>query len=214
MADYRDQQSSAYPTIRPPKRRSFAYHAQNQPLSGGTGTHPASPSVHKPSALAQSLMAPQQTAPTPAALTVPQMTMTDGGAAGTGTPPAAGAPASGGAAADFYNAIMGRLGETEFFGAGNRPARSLFEQNQAKLVGEIIPAMMASGWSNNMPAFTSNNPWYGGYLLASALTGTPYYNPDMDKEIGVLQSIPGYAPHSPGTLAKGAHPGYSYYWMG
>jgi hypothetical protein len=113
----------------------------------------------------------------------------------------------------FYDALMGRLSDSEFFGAGNRPAQSLFEQNQQRLVSEIIPALMGA-YGANVPAFTSNNPWFAGYLLSSALTGRPYYNPDMDRNIGNLKYIPGYAPTGPATMARNAHPGYPYYWMG
>ena len=135
--------------------------------------------------------------------------------------PAAGSPAAGagtsfsGDATAFYNTLMGRLGESEFFGAGNRPAQSLFEQNQSRLVSEIIPALMSS-YSENIPAFASNNPWYAGYLLSSALTGRPYYNPDESTSFGNLKYIPGYAPtgSAPSTMQRNAHPGYSYYWMG
>ena len=120
------------------------------------------------------------------------------------------------ASTKFYNDLLARLNESEFFTTGgpNRPQASLFESNRDRLINEIIPKMAASGWANNMPAFTSNNPWYGAYLLASALTGTPFYNPDSDLQTGVLQYIPGYQPQgAASTLARGTH-GTRYWWLG
>jgi hypothetical protein len=127
-----------------------------------------------------------------------------------GTHSTLGSSSTPGASSPIYDAIMGRLRDTEFFGAGGRPAESLFTSNQDKIINDLIPLLP----QQNMSAFTSNNPWYAGYLIASALTGRPYYNPDTDKNIGNLKALQGYAPAgAPATVQKYSHD-FPFYWMG